>query len=220
MAVDVATSIDSIKSIIKKQFPNFDIIQEGLPHSEIRKFEAEFKIKLPDEVVSYLQLANGEAPYDKDNLFQVGVFLGLEMLSLSEIKREMNVWKEVISENADFQDEVYESFPEGAVKPVYCEPDHWVGLATDGCGNSIGVDLNPGPNGKRGQVIVWGRDYIDERVVIFDCWSDFLKQAVADLEKEGELYKVIDNAYEFVDEQVGNYMDYLFEKKLADYRKK
>lgn len=220
MVCDIGELVDSIKSTINKKFPSFGTFQVGLPHSEIRKFESEYQIKLPDEVVSYLQLVNGETPYDKENLFQLGVFLGLEMLSLDEIKREMNVWKEVVRDNPDFADDKYESAPEGAVKEVYCEPNFWVGLATDGCGNSIGVDLSPEPNGKYGQVIIWGRDYIDERIVIFSNWAEFLKQVINDLNRDGEFYKIEDNSFEFLDEQVGNYMDYLFEKKLKEYHNK
>lgn len=219
MVVDTEHLVDRIKSIITSKFPNLgNLFNDGLSRSEIREFEIEYKFKLPDEVVAYLQLVNGEIPFEQQNMFQVGVFLGLEMLALKDIKRELNVWKEVVDQNPDLLEDTYESFPEGAVKPVYCDPDSWVGLAIDGCGNSIGVDLNPGPNGKVGQVIVWGRDYIDERTVIFDNWTDFLKEVVQDLERD-DLYKIEDNAFEFLSDQVGNYMDYLFERKLAEYKK-
>ncbi|CCH40868.1 putative cell wall assembly regulator [Wickerhamomyces ciferrii] len=222
MVSEVEESINAIKTLIGEKFPNLrNIFQEGIPSSEINDFESEYNIKLPKDVVKYLQLVNGESPYEEQNQFMIGVFLGLEMLSLDEIKREMNVWKQVVDENPDFEEMELETYPKGFVSPVYCDANNWIGLTTDGSGNSIGIDLNPGPQGKIGQVIVWGRDYMDERIVLFDTWSCFLEKVVKDLQND-KIYKIEDNAFEMLDgendEIYGNYMDYLFETTLKRLR--
>lgn len=218
MATTIEDSIDQIKSIITSTYPNFgNLFNEGLSRSEISEFESEYNIKLPDDVVTYLQQINGEIPYEQQYKLEVGLFLGLQTLNLEDIKREMDVWKQVVEDDPELLDEEYESLPEGAVNPIYCDADSWIGLATDGSGNSIGVDLKPGPNGKVGQVIVWGRDYNEERIVIFDSWGDFLKEVVKDL-KRTDLYRIENNCFEFLNERDANYLNYLFEKRLAEYR--
>lgn len=51
-----------------------------------------------------------------------------------------------------------ESQPPKAVQKAYAHPA-WIPLARDWGGNNIAVDLAPGPMGKWGQVILYGRDY-------------------------------------------------------------
>lgn len=73
-----------------------------------------------------------------------------------------------------------DSCPPEAVKPVYAHPG-WIPLAKDFNGNNIAVDLSPGPKGRVGQVILFGRDF-DTKYVVSPSWGDFLAQFAADLE--------------------------------------
>lgn len=72
-----------------------------------------------------------------------------------------------------------ESQPPGAVQKVYAHPA-WIPLARDWGGNNLAVDLAPGPTGKWGQVILFGRDY-DCKYVIARSWSAFLATVADDL---------------------------------------
>lgn len=45
-----------------------------------------------------------------------------------------------------------ERWDDGQLARVYWSPK-WVGIAVDGCGNEICVDLAPGPRGKNGQIL-------------------------------------------------------------------
>ncbi|ODV91606.1 hypothetical protein CANCADRAFT_13756, partial [Tortispora caseinolytica NRRL Y-17796] len=72
------------------------------------------------------------------------------------------------------------SVPEGAVQCVYSHPD-WIPVAYDKCGNNIGIDLNPGPAGTWGQVILFGQDY-DRKYVVAKSWAHFLCTFADDLE--------------------------------------
>lgn len=72
------------------------------------------------------------------------------------------------------------SFPVDTVQNVYAHPG-WIPLAKDQDGNNIAVDLAPGPKGRVGQVILFGRDF-DTKFVVSPSWGDFLAQFAADLE--------------------------------------
>lgn len=54
---------------------------------------------------------------------------------------------------------VLEAPPPGAVRRL-SRNDWWVDVATDFGGNSIAVDLDPGPRGRSGQLIKHGRDFL------------------------------------------------------------
>ncbi|CCH62510.1 hypothetical protein TBLA_0H02240 [Henningerozyma blattae CBS 6284] len=72
------------------------------------------------------------------------------------------------------------SIPPNTIQPVYANAN-WIPLLTDFAGNHIGVDLDPAPEGKLGQVIIFGREF-DTKYVIAKNWGDFLISFVDDLE--------------------------------------
>lgn len=72
------------------------------------------------------------------------------------------------------------SVPEGAVQHAYAHTA-WIPLVTDYLGNNIAVDLAPGPKGKWGQVILFGREY-DTKYVVAPSWAHFLMTFADDLE--------------------------------------
>lgn len=73
-----------------------------------------------------------------------------------------------------------ESVPPGAIQRVYAHPG-WIPLAKDFEGNNIAVDLAPGPRGRWGQVILFGRDF-DRKYVVAPSWAAFLATLADDLE--------------------------------------
>lgn len=74
------------------------------------------------------------------------------------------------------------SRPEGAIQLVYAHPG-WIPMAKDYQGNNIAIDLSPGPQGRIGQVILYGRDY-DTKYVVAPSWAAFLASFVSDLESD------------------------------------
>lgn len=72
-----------------------------------------------------------------------------------------------------------DSQPSGAIQKVYAHPA-WIPLVRDWGGNNLAVDLAPGPNGKWGQIILFGRDY-DCKYVVARSWSAFLAIVADDL---------------------------------------
>ncbi|KAL3425645.1 Glucan synthesis regulatory protein [Phlyctema vagabunda] len=72
-----------------------------------------------------------------------------------------------------------DSQPSGAIQKVYAHPA-WIPMVRDWGGNNLAVDLAPGPSGKWGQVILFGRDY-DCKYVVARSWSAFLATVADDL---------------------------------------
>ncbi|KAI0999568.1 Glucan synthesis regulatory protein [Podosphaera aphanis] len=72
-----------------------------------------------------------------------------------------------------------DSQPPNAIQRVYAHPA-WIPLIRDWGGNNLAIDLAPGPAGKWGQVILFGRDY-DCKYVVARSWSAFLATVADDL---------------------------------------
>ncbi|KAL0262164.1 Cell wall assembly regulator [Diplodia seriata] len=97
-----------------------------------------------------------------------------------------------------------DSQPPNAIQKAYSHPA-WIPLARDWGGNCIAVDLAPGPAGKWGQVIIFGRDY-DTKYVVARSWAAFLAQFADDL--------VSDKTY--VDEETLDMKLKIFEKQNVE----
>ena len=69
--------------------------------------------------------------------------------------------------------------PPGAVRKAYAHPG-WIPLVRDWGGNNLAVDLAPGPKGRWGQIILFGRDY-DTKYVVARSWAAFLALVADDL---------------------------------------
>lgn len=121
---------------------------------------------------------------------------------------------------------VQRSLPPGAVQPVYAHAQ-WIPLITDLAGNHIGVDLAPGPQGKHGQVIVFGRDF-DTKFVLAEHWGDFLVNFAKDLENGNfDIVQDVDDVLGgegdlvFKDRRTGReiaYMRVLTDRAMMKYR--
>ncbi|KAM7186920.1 glucan synthesis regulatory protein [Rhypophila sp. PSN 637] len=72
-----------------------------------------------------------------------------------------------------------DSVPPGAVQRAYAHPA-WIPLVRDWGGNNLAVDLAPGPKGRWGQIILFGRDY-DTKYVVARSWASFLAIVADDL---------------------------------------
>jgi hypothetical protein len=69
--------------------------------------------------------------------------------------------------------------PANAIKKMYAHQS-WIPLVRDWGGNNLAVDLAPGPAGRWGQIIMFGRDY-DTKYVVARSWAHFLAMVADDL---------------------------------------
>ena len=181
-----------------------DQLGEGCTQNDINELEHELDCSLPLEVRESLMVHDGQ---ERGGL-PTGVIFSAMLLDCEEIVQEWRNWRKVNDEylsNATippapssaasssaagpsqqpstmWQSELLErqdSQPPGAVQKAYAHPA-WIPLARDWGGNNLAIDLAPGPAGKWGQVIIFGRDY-DCKYVVARSWSSFLATLADDL---------------------------------------
>lgn len=145
--------------------------------ADIDAFERLIGAELPE---SYRQLYRWHDGEDDD---RCGHIYGLPILPLKECESQWKAWNEVL---AEFDGNRYfvegGSWPVGAVDPAYFNK-RWIPLTHDGSGNHIGLDLDPWPSGRFGQVILFGRDE-DVKAVLAESLGKFLAW-IADLLESG-----------------------------------
>lgn len=193
----------------------YDQLGEGCTLNDVNELEHELDCSLPLEVRESLQIHDGQ---ERGGL-PTGIIFGCMLLDCEEIVQEWKNWRTVNesffnnipsqppsksgsssagpshqASNPMWRQELLErqdSQPPGAVQKAYAHPG-WIPLARDWGGNNIAVDLAPGPTGKWGQVIIFGRDY-DCKYVVARSWAAFLAIVADDITSN----KV------FVDEETG-----------------
>lgn len=121
--------------------------------------------------------------HDGENDDRWGHIYGLPLLPLAHVESD---WKSWLNTLESFGGDPYKvpgaGWPEGAVDSAYTNP-RWIPLTSDGSGNHIGLDLDPWPGGRIGQVILFGRDE-DVKVVLAESMGKFLEW-IADLLEGG-----------------------------------
>lgn len=117
-----------------------------------------------------------------------GRALRLTHLPLLGVHGEWLNWESLAHEDFASTPDGHASHPAGAITPQYINLG-WIPFLTDHGGNSVGVDLAPGPEGVRGQVITFGRDEHD-KYVLAGSLEAFLTEYVERL--EAERVRVID----------------------------
>ncbi|MGF1579668.1 MAG: SMI1/KNR4 family protein [Gemmataceae bacterium] len=181
VAVSVARSWLRIRRRLNETLPVLvRELNEGASHEEVEELEASIGEPLPKDLKAYFRIHNGA-------LGSPGLFFGLELLPTHEVQRNYGNWVSGVDEYPEL-DDWHASFPEGAVQQRFLCPG-WIPLTYDGGGNHIGVDMAPGPKGRRGQVILFGSDDEQHSVVAWS-WAEFL-QLFAKLLEEADFSMVV-----------------------------
>lgn len=151
----------------------------------ISEFEHELGCPLPPAVRESFLVADGQDLEGGGG----GIFYGLYLLPLDEVVREWQFWRQVEVDPRTGANPVVlatmASIPPQWVKSVYaCRG--WLPLVSDRTGNYVGVDLDPGPAGHWGQVIIFGRDF-DRKCVVWrgegeGGWGKWLASFVDEVE--------------------------------------
>lgn len=135
--------------------------------AQIDAFEQLVGIKMPR---SYRQLYRW---HDGENDDRWGHIYGLPLMPLEHAAADWTAWTKML---AGFGGNPYAivggAWPEGSVNPAYINRA-WIPLTNDGSGNHIGLDFDPWPGGRTGQVILFGRDE-DVKVVLAESLGKFL----------------------------------------------
>lgn len=142
---------------------------------QIDAFEQLIGFKMPG---AYRQLYKW---HDGENDDRWGHIYGLPLLPLEQAAVDWTMWTKIL---ADLGGDRYAvpagAWPAGAVDPAYTNPA-WIPLTHDGSGGHIGLDFDPWPGGRVGQVILFGRDE-DVKVVLAESLGGFLEWVAGLLE--------------------------------------
>lgn len=169
------TPMIRIESWFATNLPEFlDDLAPGCSEAALADTEALIGTELPEDFKDLYRRHDGQL------LRRCwGIFYDLHFISLSKVREEWWGWKEAMPSGLD-NSPFSESAPPGAVRNVYASRG-WIAFAIDSGGNSIGIDLDPGPRGTRGQVINFGRDEY-EKFVLARSTSEFLEWFAGQLE--------------------------------------
>jgi cell wall assembly regulator SMI1 len=179
----------------------YDQLSYEVTAADLNELEADLDCTLPLDVRDSYMVHDGQERGGKPT----GLFFGITLLDLEGIAEEWGHWKNtaIRLNNVMKQQQgngpgtsrqpqqppagrgsswLYrqESVPDGAIQKVYAHPG-WIPLAKDFEGNNIGIDLAPGPKGRWGQVIIFGREF-DRKYVVAPSWGAFLNTFADDLE--------------------------------------
>ena len=187
----------------------YDQLAEGCTQNDINELEHELDCSLPIEVRESLQCHDGQERGGRPT----GIIFGCMLLDCEEMVQEWRNWRVVNegflqsppnhgiqppkafassssstvsqSQNPLWRQDLLDrqdSQPPKAIQKAYAHPG-WIPLARDWGGNNIAVDLAPGPAGKWGQIIIFGRDY-DCKYVVARSWAAFLAMVADDIGSE------------------------------------
>lgn len=137
--------------IIKKYNSN---LNKGATDEQIKMVEQIIGFPFPSELAELFKCNNGNATNFKENVY-LGAILGLQFIPLDVVIRTWTEWCEFTDEKG--LDTYCTSIDKGQIKCLYANK-RWIPFASDGCGNHIGIDLDPDVNGTVGQVINFGCD--------------------------------------------------------------
>jgi uncharacterized protein (TIGR02996 family) len=142
-----------------------ETLNPGATVGDIATFEEMIGQPLPADVRESFAIHNGETERGG------GFVMGLHLHPAQLVIESWESWRDFEGYNEEFRDGM-KSWPAGAIQLDYANPG-WLPLTRDAGGNHMGVDLAPGPAGKVGQVILFGRDE-DRKCVLASGWAEFL----------------------------------------------
>lgn len=162
--------------------PIFERLENWLA-AHAPRIHAELEEGASDADLDALEVATGhKLPAAYRALYRRHLYWGqtfpLDHVPLGHVLREWQVWQQLEAEFQEMQG--HTSHPAGAITPQYINLG-WIPFLKDWGGNSVGIDLAPGPGGVSGQVITFGRDERD-KYVLADSLQAFLTEYVARLE--------------------------------------
>jgi cell wall assembly regulator SMI1 len=183
------------------------ILENLLPSAddaELARLEATLGVSLPPSFRNLYRWRNGQ----RDD-GQAGPFYGLGFLSIPDVIARWELWNEILEDMSESDmrslDESQSSVAPGVVKERYANR-LWVPFVHDWGGNHIGVDLDPGPNGRVGQVINFGRDE-EAKFVLGQTVDDFIDRIAAELEAGNFVISEEDDGFNTKSPPSGHFID-------------
>jgi cell wall assembly regulator SMI1 len=151
-----------------------DLFEPPATDDDIKRLQSVTSLSLPPEAEAFYRVHNGQ------RLGIRGVLFGIELLSIDRIIENWRNWESVSGDglNEDLADSM-SSKPPDYIKPLYSNLQ-WLPLTHDQGGNHIGLDFDPASKGTCGQVIAFGRDF-DEKKLIAPDFGRFIDMFIVEL---------------------------------------
>lgn len=164
-----------LESWLQAELPEVHLHQ-GATEAQIRNAETEMEVQLPSEFKEFYRVHDGQQ--DTGN----GIIFSCTLLPLEQILQQWRKWVDVAKDFGDDNEDedMYGSIPEDHVKSWYTNAK-WIPFTFDWGGNHIGIDFDPAPKGRSGQIIAFGRDD-DYKYVYGQSFKEFIEGIVAELE--------------------------------------
>ena len=181
-----------ISNIFKyKNVWNFFYLNDGASSSQIESLELLTQLQLPQSVRSFYQVHDGEIAFWKNNnQASSGLFFGWELLPIKLIIEIWQTWSDIQVEMNQELAEDMSSYPPDHIKNLYAN-NKWIPLVHDREGNHVGIDFDPDIRGIKGQVILFGRDEDEKRLLansfeeLIEKFIYFIKNKEWDIDKSG-----------------------------------
>ena len=163
-----------IEEIFKPQkYRDLFKLNDGASQSDLDNLESSIGLELPQSVKDFYRVHNGQEPYWQNQQLSPGMFFNWVFLPIEAIAQNWQTWHELQYMNQDIADDM-SSYPEGHIKNLYTN-DGWIPLIDDFGGNHVGIDLDPDINGVSGQLIIFGADENEKRLIA-SSFTKFLEK--------------------------------------------
>lgn len=141
--------------------------------ADIERFATATGFEMPPQLDVLLRLSNGAS----------SAFGFRDLLSVDQIIAEWRGWKEIFDERTLAGLQSGSTAADDRTVGIYTNP-RWVPFARDS-GNSVAIDLLPGPAGRQGQVIYFGADESHNVRVLAHDLATFIRLHI-ELDPTGE----------------------------------
>lgn len=172
-------SLNELEAWLKTHLPEVAAdLNAGASETELGDFSTTLGVNLPDDFLQLYAWHNGQEEHANS-----GPWYGLTFLPLDRVKRECDMWREVLADSSPESlislASCMKSTPPGFVRRQYAD-EQWIPFAHDWAGNYLGIDLNPDEYGTYGQVINFGRDE-ERKIAISPSISAFIDWMLSEL---------------------------------------
>lgn len=160
MSMDLSSCLTRFETWLSGSLPAIHAtLQPGASQLELAELETLIGMALPDDFRALYAWHDGqEWPLSRDVPEVTGLLAGMDFLPLTEVSQNWRGWHDLLEEDPTRNDERgYISVPPGHIQTQYINSG-WIAIAGRGTGDKIGIDLVPGPEGQRGQIVSFGRD--------------------------------------------------------------
>ncbi len=160
--------------LLNQNIPIADFTSKPATIQLLDQVSAELGKDLPDIYRSLYLWSDGEQCFSSDKFKAFGYFGGSGFCDLNTAMIEWQEWNLVMAGESDLGDWIKAVNPEDSQKTEICYwSKYWLPFTFDFDGNGFAIDLNPGPQGTYGQVIVYGKNVAVRGVVAPDITQFF-----------------------------------------------